>query len=97
MLLKGVRLDASVVYDYVEEICSVTILSLHLCPDGGSPPLHNTLLPRHWLTNLYKLLGNKETTSVHELLDYVQYLMDRLRSGKAQSRSGIAYRAIDLT
>jgi len=97
MLLKGVRLDTSVIYDYVEEICSVTILSLHLHPDGGSPPLHNTLLPRHWLTNPYKLLGNKETTSVYSLLDCVQYLMNRLRSGKAQSTSGIACRAIDLT
>ena len=86
VLLKGVRLDTSVIYDYVEEMCSAVILSLHLRPDGDSPSLHNTLLPRQWLTNPYKLLGNKET-SIHALLDCVQYLMDRLRSGKAQSMS----------
>ena len=85
MLLKGVRLDTSVIYDYVEEMCSAVILSLHLHPDGDCPPLHNTLLPRQWLTNPYKLLGNKKTTSIHALLDCIQCLMDRLRSGKAQS------------
>ena len=87
MLLKGVRLDTSVIYDYVEEMCSAVILSLHLHPDGDSPPLHNTLLPRQWLANPYKLLGNKETISIHALLDCMQSLMDRLRSGKAQSMS----------
>ena len=89
ILLKGVRLDTSVIYDYVEEMCSAVILSLHLHPDGDSPPLHNTLLQRQWLTNPYKLMGNKET-SIHALLDCVQYLMDRLRSGKAQSMSCFA-------
>ena len=90
MLLKGVRLDTSVIYDYVEEMCSAVILSLHLHPDGDSPPLHNTLLLRQWLTNPYKLLGNKETTSIHALLDCMQYLMDRVRSGKADSMSRFA-------
>ncbi|KAL4064739.1 hypothetical protein V8B97DRAFT_2075905 [Scleroderma yunnanense] len=84
ILHKGVRLDLSVLYDYLEEICSIIVLSLHPHLEGGSPPLHDLLLPRRWLSNLNKLVGGKDTTSIIVFLDCVQHLIDRLRSGKAQ-------------
>ncbi|KAL4069229.1 hypothetical protein J3A83DRAFT_3504128 [Scleroderma citrinum] len=82
ILHKGVRLDLSVLYDYLEEICSIIVLSLHPRLEGGSPSLHDLLLPRRWLSNPNKLVGNKDTTSINVFLDCVQHLMDRLCSGK---------------
>ncbi|KAG6331189.1 hypothetical protein ID866_7900 [Astraeus odoratus] len=82
MVRKGVRLDLSTIYDYLEEMCSTLVISSHLHP-GGCSSIHDLVVPRKWLANPNKLSGNKDTSSTPAFFAAVRELLDRLRSGKA--------------
>ncbi|KAI6141023.1 hypothetical protein BKA82DRAFT_4205805 [Pisolithus tinctorius] len=81
LLQNGVGMDLSVVCNFVEEICSMFVLSLR---PSHSSPLHGLLVPRRWVMD-----PNKPDTSryiMQRFLYQVQRLMDLLRFGRAHTK-----------
>ncbi|KAG6329809.1 hypothetical protein ID866_9280, partial [Astraeus odoratus] len=84
MLHKGVRMDLSTIYDYLEEICSTLVISSLFHLGECSLISQDLVVPRKWLVNPSKFKGNKDTSSTPAFFAAIQQLLDRLRSGKAQ-------------
>ncbi|KAI6140812.1 hypothetical protein BKA82DRAFT_31698 [Pisolithus tinctorius] len=81
LLQNGAGMDLSVVCNFVEEICSMFVLSLR---PSHSSPLHGLLVPRRWVMD-----PNKPDTSryiMQRFLYQVQRLMDLLRFGRAHTK-----------
>ncbi|KAI6096327.1 hypothetical protein EDD16DRAFT_1879027 [Pisolithus croceorrhizus] len=82
LLQNGVRMDLLVVCNFVEELCSTFVSSLH--PFGSSSPLHDILVPRGWVMNPNKPVIRRDI--IQSFLHCLRRLMNILRSGRAHSR-----------
>ncbi|KAI6022561.1 hypothetical protein EDC04DRAFT_334245 [Pisolithus marmoratus] len=80
----SLRVNLSVLCDYIEEVLSAYVITLRLKNNPGADSLHDVVLPRSWLIRNLKLDARKDVGLIDLLLDDVQYLLEKLRSDSTE-------------
>ncbi|KAI5991381.1 hypothetical protein EDC04DRAFT_2587409 [Pisolithus marmoratus] len=86
IIRNNLRVNLSVLCDYIEEILGAYVIALRLKDNRGADSLHGVVLPRSWLIGKNKLDARKDARLIH-LLDDIQYLLEKLQSNSAAGYS----------
>ncbi|KAG2143549.1 uncharacterized protein EDB93DRAFT_1088104 [Suillus bovinus] len=76
--------NLSVLCDCIEDICSTFVIKYRMDPEFNQLPLHDVVLPCHWLLFPHKFTAEKENNKLplmDKLLDEMAWLVEALRVG----------------